>query len=232
MGAGSIGIGQLKAATGAASATDVTFDVTMNDFAFAASHTYLTGGGIYTLGAIPMGDPGNTISRVRMIFDGLGATNVGVVRWRYITASDDPRVWIAHDAAGKIVAVWVSDDPTGDDSAPPILPLMPALTVRRLVSADLAGLGLPPAGLVAADRLIAAMGTRPAHRHFRALQLLTGDPAPSSWILQNCAVNPLGGAIRLKSGVTITLPPEILAEAQGSAPPASMWQRLRDWLGV
>jgi len=77
--------------------------ITMNDYAFFPS---FRGNGTL-IGSIGPA-VGSTVGHVRM---SAGAGQIPIAEWRYITASDDPTVWVSYDAAGVLKAVWLSDDP-------------------------------------------------------------------------------------------------------------------------
>lgn len=193
-----IGTAQLKTATGSASVSQFddsggagasnTSVVTMNDYSFAPALTWVVTGAAIISGSASdvitnMTDPGTTVPRrtvtVNASGGGLGATTTAVVRWRYVTASDDPTLWVRHQG-GAIDAVWVSDDPTPDGS--------PGIEGGFLVKAwDLDQLDIPDAALQAADDRIAREHLKPQHRLYRALEVVAGG-LPDQWILDHCHV--------------------------------------------
>lgn len=200
LGAQSVGSGQIKYATGSASvqASDFTgagasasLDVTMNDLSFFPSLTYSrisgevndTGSGGWA--ATNIADPGNEIGRVTLTSTAQvtsGPGDVGfltVLRWKYITASDDPTIYVT-DRDGAIEGLWVSDDPPAKGE--------PGCVGGLLVKAwDLAHLTIPEAALAAADERIAREGLKPQHRLYRALEVVAGG-LPDRWIRTHCKV--------------------------------------------
>ncbi|MCH7557713.1 MAG: hypothetical protein IIB56_09695 [Planctomycetes bacterium] len=105
----SIGTGELKTATAVTTMT-VTTDITMNDYSFFPSVT--SAGNAWAFQRLLGSDPANTVGAFRMAV-GSGTLTV---RWRYMTASDNPTVWASFGPTGKILAVWMSDDPTPEGS--------------------------------------------------------------------------------------------------------------------
>ncbi len=207
-----IGTGQLKTATGSYSGTGPV-DVVMNDYAFSPALTQAGGASGTALSTVVIADPGTTVGRISVQDTGGNAVNV---RWRYMTASDEPTIWALIDSAtGEIKGTWVSDDPLStteetfkDD---PVEGLMlvkrkriltespiasPGLLVQPVPLATLAQLALPQGMLDAADRHIERKQMNPQNRLYRALQFHTRDLAPSSWLLNNCAWDHAGGVIR------------------------------------
>lgn len=184
-----IGTGQLKTATGSATSALGSDSFTLNDYTFFPSFTNAVNNPFVTFQALA--DPGNTIGRTGVS----SAGGVSTVRWRYLTASDDPHWWVAFDAAGAIVGVWTSDDPPSKDfvGCPLILTDVDGkqradITYKQITAADLAGLGLPKAATDAADAKIAAEKLDSKNRLYRAMQAHADDPAPSAWLLDNCKI--------------------------------------------
>jgi len=69
--------------------------------------------------------PGNTV--IQEVFNAYNADQVGrfglynthaantygyKIHWRYITASNEPEIWIGLDKDGRIIAVWIAEDPS------------------------------------------------------------------------------------------------------------------------
>lgn len=174
---------KLSTATGSATgAGDTGFAVTMNDFSFFPSLTINTAG-LANVKTQNLVDPGDTIGRLHIVDGGAGST--AVVRWRYVTASDDPTIWIAYDPlTGAIRATWCSDDPIPNNE--------PGVAVLGMVSlqfkaADILNL-VTPLALALADVRIASRKLNLQHRAYRAMQVMTNDDAPSGWIFTNCKV--------------------------------------------
>lgn len=180
-----IGTGQLRTATGSAtgSLNDI---ITMNDYAFFPSLSVTpVSGGVRSVTFTDMTDPGNTTGRFQV--GGPEAGNTWTTRWRYMTASDDPTIWISYDeGTGKILGVWASDDPT--PTGTPGLDSHGSRSVM-LKAADLQGLDFAPAmQAVAADRMTRD-GLKREHLLYRTLQLEANDPAPAAWILAQCVMD-------------------------------------------
>lgn len=116
----SVGTAALRTATGSTAVTTAATNVAMNDYSFfpkielddcaTAVHDDFP---LY-LGAAAADDTVGYFS--------LGPASGGVncsagsvdVRWRYVTSSDNPDVWVlVDDLSGNIVAVWESEDPVG-----------------------------------------------------------------------------------------------------------------------
>jgi hypothetical protein len=203
MGSSSVGSGQLKTSTGSASVaiarthsasgagtSSNSTGVVMNDYGFAPSLTYSVSGsgGSGSAGMAPQStsDPGTTVPRLTLSVNatvedigGTSATTTAIARWRYVTASDDPTMWVV-GTEGVLTGLWVSDDPTPNGE--------PGLEGGFLVKAwDLDALDIPEAALLAADERIAREGLKPEHRRYRALEVLAGG-LPDRWIWEHCAV--------------------------------------------
>jgi hypothetical protein len=180
--------GMLATSTGSASGDNsVVLTITMNDYAFfpALWNTENAAGGpLYA--PDNTADPSNTVGRFMLRGGGGGGANVYGARWRYITASDDPVIWIAVDVSGVIKAVWCSDDPTPGD-VPGVR--VEGCTSIRLTADDLDGLALTDLALVEAEDRIASYKLNPKHLTYRALQVHTADPAPSAWLLAHATWN-------------------------------------------
>lgn len=178
----------LKTATGSATSasaagpTEVT--VTMNDFGFFPSFTNAGSDGTigWNMATVDStADPGNTTARFGASHPG-GANNTFTCRWRYVTSSDDPTIWLAVDALGEIRAVWCSDDPT-PDGTPGIS--IDGHTSVKLTAQDIAGLEISQKARTSARERIRSRRLKPEHIDYRALQEETGDQAPSRWLLDN-----------------------------------------------
>ena len=196
----------LKTATGSASGTlnSSSADVTMNDYSFFPSVTNAAGGGEIDVRAIITADPSNTTGRLRVL-ELTGTSTTYTVRWRYVTASDDPTMWALVDpVTGDITGSWVSDDPptitedlfvddpiegfvmrriTRRNPDPPIA--SPGYLAKPIPLDMLSQFGLSQAALDAADRHIEKYNLKPERRLYRALQFQTRDVAPSGWLLEN-----------------------------------------------
>lgn len=172
----------LNTATGSASSSSASTPVTiaMNEYTFFPQ-VWQTGftGGSWAFAS----DLGTTVGRFGII-TGSGSGSAGV-RWRYMTGTDDPVVWIAVDNMGKIVAAWASDDPTTNDI--PGVEVVGCQSIK-LVSGDLEHLSVLNAFESQAAALIVETKRRMDHQAYRALQLAAGDVAPSKWLL-NCTYN-------------------------------------------
>lgn len=202
-----VGTAELKTATGSASVgssatgegvtdADVS-NVTMNDMSFFPSFTYAdsgTAGGSSTnrFGAHgSVADPNNQVGRIQIQTSvvtaiGLGAatwTTTATLRWKYITASDNPELWIARSlSTGRIKGVWVSDDPTPGHEPGLTIPGCRSL---RLTARDLEQLSCLSGTADQAAAYIKDRKMRMEHQAYRALQLMTNDQAPSKWLLDH-----------------------------------------------
>lgn len=114
----SVGTAALRTAT-ASSALTVSASVTMQDYSFFPNieqddcgQTSLGG-----LGGMSGNQTNDTVGRFDIIITGAACGSGSMdVRYRYITASDNPDIWIAVNNTSQIVGVWQSEDPA--DVAP------------------------------------------------------------------------------------------------------------------
>lgn len=202
----SIGTPELKTATTAASVQGSTYNVTqflsvtMNDYSFFPSFTAerLPGGSTpfrdatANWDAYPnLSDPNNTLGRFRMYVRGPapgydGGIYRALARWRYMTASDNPHVWIIADQdTGHIVAAWWSDDPLPEGAAPIA---MKGRTARRVTAGEFEQLSIPPRAIAAAEERMAVEQLKPDHLVYRAIQAHADDPAPVRWLMDEMRV--------------------------------------------
>ena len=179
---GLIGVGNLKTATGSTSVSGVSdADVALNDYSFFPSFTSSGADRTEHHAFYDSGDPGDTVARFHLT---INPANTHVIRWRYMTASDNPQIWVAYDnATGAIKAVWASDDPIAGDK--PGL-VVPGCTITRFMPNDLGGLDFRDGELDIADAFIAGNKLNTQNRFYRALQ--AKGTLPSTWILQNCSI--------------------------------------------
>ena len=174
----------LTTATGSAALPcAVSVGVTMNEYTF---HPYGandgTCDGIHYFGLGNQADDGSTTGNNVMVEN--GSLGNAVIRWRYITASDTPEVWVIPDASGNILASWTSDDGIGK------VPLtcascLPALKVNLN---DFNTLTIPKATKDLAKEEIQKKGYKLANLPYRQLQKYTQDEAPANWIRKNMKV--------------------------------------------
>lgn len=116
-------ITRVKLATGTGSISGAggsTVNVTMQDYTFFPS--ILTHAGQDALNTFPSVDLGDTVGRFSK-----GSSQAYDIRWRYVTASDNPRIWAVVDNKGELLHVWESEDPVNhgamlDDGEPEICP--------------------------------------------------------------------------------------------------------------
>ncbi len=141
-------------------------------------------------------DPADQVGRIKLTAtitgDGAGSagTNVITARWRYVTASDRPEMWVLSDPlTGKIIASWASDDPL-PGGAPGMT--MEGYTPLRVTAEDLEAFSILSAKATQAAEYITNKKLSMEHQAYRALQLLAEDSAPSKWILDNCTVTQEG----------------------------------------
>lgn len=99
-----VAAGKLKTGTGSSSSGQY---VQMNDYCFFPSLASWVGNDALTTWTNGSGDPGNdTIGRF-----GQGNTQLHEIQWRYVTASDNPRIWALLDKDGNVTGTWESEDP-------------------------------------------------------------------------------------------------------------------------
>ena len=152
IGSRSVGREHLRTATGSASLSTGWNSVRLNTYSFLPS--------VDEDGCSWYGNDGGS-STVVMLRFGCGQ-NSGNIYWRYITASDNPRVWVRVSVtSGDIFAVWESEDPLDDTDSSPFGNSYPS--GQRAVNA-----GVPPVdvlqslfeGLAADEQAAALDGVR------------------------------------------------------------------------
>ena len=188
-----ISTADLKTTTGSASGLDdVIVNVTMNDYSFSPCTYNSAANSAGTIGVYAGTDPGNTVTRLTLTGTGAGLSTNGF-RWRYITASDNPEMWIAYDpGTGKIISAWASDDPT-PNGVPGVS--VPGLVSLQLTAKDLESFTVLSEKATEAADYIKAHRLKLRHQAYRALQLYAGDKAPSRWLLHECRVSTTTGVI-------------------------------------
>jgi hypothetical protein len=139
-------------------------------------------------------DQSTTVGRFQLAATG-NAGDTYVIRWRYVTASDSPLIWVCIDGDGKIRKVWCSDDPLPGDE-PGIK--CPGLTSIKLVSSDLEQMSILSSKASEAEAYIRGKGLRMQHQAFRALEFTAGTMATSEWIRTNCVLD-LNGKLDVAS---------------------------------
>lgn len=182
---GCVKTGSIVTATGSASGSGVSIatNITLNDYAFPPNIQFTGGTGIPDLQPFNGADSGTTVGRLAFGTPPACATYDYVVRWRYVTASDNPTIWAVIDpATGVILATWTSDDPTLDDV--PGLE-MAGLQSIKLTAADLEHLTVLNSRAAEAADFIRDRKMRMQHQAYRALQLHANDLAPSKWLLDH-----------------------------------------------
>ena len=193
----SVGIAQLKLASGSFS----VFSSTVTDFALHASITdfganissfgiFRNNFGVFDVASVGM----NRLSFFPKISG--GGTNVATATWEYMTASDEPTVWVFHNVVdGGLDCVWVSDDPMNGDVAP-----------FSLGTGSHVTLNIPRADLVIFQPLIdpskwsegEAKASSPDRVPFRAIEAMWGTPNVGTKIHTLCKVDVVTGKIVLK----------------------------------
>lgn len=199
-----VGTADLKTATGSASGSlgaSGHVNISMNDFSFAPNIQDTSGANDNLQVWVPsQADDSTTVGRLRL-------TNVDVVsrayavRWRYITASDNPEMWVLYDpSTGIVQASWASDDPL-----PGGMPGLQSdgLTSLRLTAKDLESFTALSEKASEAQDYIRDRNLKPQHQAYRALQLLTGDTAPSRWIMENCRLDKGVVSVDVTKGASI-----------------------------
>jgi hypothetical protein len=179
-----VGTGALKTATGSAtgSGSSSVVNITMNDYSFSPN-IQNTSGDPVLVHAIPAADSSTEVGRFGLA---LGAGGSGyTVRWRYVTASDDPVIWVLTDMGGVIVGVWASDDPLPGGVAGLE---MPGHTSTLIKPSQLEQISVLSTKADEAEAYIMDRKLDMANQSYRALQLLAQDRAPSKWLLDNCSL--------------------------------------------
>jgi len=109
---GSIGTGELKTGTGSTSGSlgpNVSADITMNDYSFYPNAQQTTGtNDEFNQMLFDGADDSSTTGRLSIF--SVNFTKDYVIRWRYVTASDRPTIWLLLDN-GNITSVWQAEDP-------------------------------------------------------------------------------------------------------------------------
>ena len=105
--ANSVGTDQLKTNTGSATQNNALLNVTMQDYTFFPSVSCATAN-TGTMETWAGTDPSNTVGLFTISKCTGGVTNV---RWRYVTASDHPTIWLVVNSDGSIATSWEADDP-------------------------------------------------------------------------------------------------------------------------
>ena len=180
--------------------TTNTANVTMNDYSFFPSLTVAdtssnaSPGGFSDYGAtgaqgsaIGSTDPANTTGRVRIFArDDLNLTVTTTIRWRYVTASDTPEMWLAIDVAGIPLATWSSDDRLSNTEVGVVCP---NCTSVRITPADLSHLPIPADRIQAAEDYITRLKLKEENLLFRALQHWVGMQNVAIWLAKAVRVN-------------------------------------------
>jgi hypothetical protein len=113
----SIGTVALRTATSSVASTAPNTNVTMNDYAWFPNveQDDCVGATDRRMDTFSGDAPSDTVGRFRMGISGETSCSSGSMdaRWRYMTASDNPDLWVAVDElTGQIVGVWQGEDPT------------------------------------------------------------------------------------------------------------------------
>lgn len=195
VGPASVGTAQVKTATGSFTSAGVSFNVTMNDYSFSPSMSSTSVPTASHLAPWSGTDPSNTIAAYS-VTDNSGTHTA---RWRYMTASDNPTVWVAYRTlTGEIVGSWVSDDPVLPNNPQPFTMLDalthlpdPLISYTTISAADiLRDGGLTAQDMQQGDTMIESKRWSPQHRAYRAVQAKTGDDAPAHWYADTFCIDP------------------------------------------
>jgi hypothetical protein len=203
VGAGNCNTTALKTSTGVASASSTTVTFAMNDYSFFPM-TWCNGSQAGALRTHYSTDQSTTVGALGIYDVAADGTSVGA-RWRYVTASDNPEMWvIIHPVTGAIIGAWASDDPAPVGSQAINVPGYPSAV--RLRAQDLEHLSVLSAKAFEAQAVIRDRKLRMEHQAYRALQLLVNDSkpeadpfrdiAPAVWLLENCEMK--NGKIEVK----------------------------------
>ncbi|MGL5935031.1 MAG: phage tail fiber protein [Cetobacterium sp.] len=195
LGAASVGQTQLKTAVGSASGalSHIVLSAAITAHAFALGiptfrRTAFTNQGNFSI------DPAQSTvddfgSRFLLSSFGVGpAWSVSFFsQWLYITATDNPAIWVAFNpTTGEITTVWAADDPLPGDT--PGVSIEGAI-LKKFTSKDLEHLTRLNEKSAEAANLIRHTKRKMDHQAYRAMQLISGQDAPSLWILENCRIN-------------------------------------------
>jgi len=115
--ASSVTSGKILTSTGSSSSSG---SITMNDFCFFPSIASWASTDALASWSNGSSDPGDPTGRF-----GIGATQTKSTRWRYITSSDRPRLWVLIDEKKNIQGIWESEDPPNQTETDPELETNP-----------------------------------------------------------------------------------------------------------
>jgi len=105
----------LKQSTGSTTGTignDAGHAFTLNDYSFFPSITTN-----YPRVRVQSYDSLKTDYVARFVlWNESGASITYNVYWRYLTASNNPQIWVIRDAKGEVIGIWQADDPIDADN--------------------------------------------------------------------------------------------------------------------
>jgi hypothetical protein len=190
-----VGLNAIKTATGSASGTvhaaNPSDVVAINEYplGYNVRTTSVANGGSL-LATIYAGANNNDyvplLDLIGVVGAGGWAANY-TLQWRYFTATDNPVVWVSFNPeTGAVQSVWASDDPIVGD-VPGIY--KSSGLVRRFTAKDFEHLTALSEKASEAAAMIRDSKRRMAHQAYRAMQLVSGQSAPSQWILENCVID-------------------------------------------
>jgi hypothetical protein len=198
LGANVVGTSQLRTATGSASGSigaGGSPSIALNDYSFAPNIQETDATIFIVVAGYNTADQSDTVARVAL-WNQDGASHTYVMRWRYLTATDNPVIYVLQDSSGDVVAVWTSDDPVKDAAGNEIIPIAEESCIAfRFKSSDLDTLSFPAPDRATAEAYILANKLNLENLSYRTLQLHAGDEAPASWIFNNCQLDSNGKLI-------------------------------------
>ncbi len=115
----SVGTAALRTGTGSTSGAS-DFDITMNDYGFYpnAELDDCTGSATERFTPIRTNATNDQVGRFAIDFSTNCSAGTVDVRWRYITASDRPTIWLIANGDSSIGTVWQAEDPSNQTEYP------------------------------------------------------------------------------------------------------------------
>ncbi|MDQ6989189.1 MAG: hypothetical protein Q9M19_04840 [Mariprofundaceae bacterium] len=205
---GAVKTGNLSTATGSASAAASSLQVSVHEYGFFPTtwgqsmnpYGYTIDADIR---AYQKTDPGTTNPRFTL-YTGGTSPNLGA-RWRYITASDNPRLYVAV-CDTHVIGVWEAEDPANEEEDVPL-----AVVGCEVYRIDIASLRSTLSDVSRmydeTCRVCERKGWQMSERHwpFRALRLLTRDRV-AEWIMKWCDFDKQSGCLIKRNTERVEFP--------------------------
>ena len=201
----SVGTTQLRTATGVVTAISTinpqTVQIAMNDYSFTPSMSLTAGFASTNVTIHPWSttDPSNTVGLLALRISTSEISVTTTIRWRYMTASDNPTVWAAYSSAGKISALWMADDPID------IMNEIHGVKIKRDGS-TMHSINIPMEDL----HILSTLSDIPDEIRLRGKHIASSksrEPVrilqeyyknPAEAIISNCSINTATGKLKLK----------------------------------